>query len=207
MGNKDRKYISAVPPCLPVTRPLCNGANTPSARNAGNASADTQGMLPFPSALGGPFAAPLFAPLSAAGTLCGCAAQFYFRFLGLDIVTLFNYSFVRLSRTFFRHRWKRLPTAHLHARIEKINWCLSFRYAPHQKPPLCKGRCQPNRLTEGLLQQAATNSHWFSAKTQHPLHNPPVRNRRFLTAPFTQGGLGCGAELRDKLQATSKNPV
>ena len=48
MGNKDRKYISAVPPCLPVTRPLCNGANTPSARNAGNASVDTQGYSPFP---------------------------------------------------------------------------------------------------------------------------------------------------------------
>ena len=32
------------------------------------------------------------------------------------------------------------------------NWDLSFRYAPHPKPPLCKGRCQPNRLTEGLTQ-------------------------------------------------------
>ena len=32
--------------------------------NAGNASKDTQ-EVPFPSALGGPFAAPLFAPLSA----------------------------------------------------------------------------------------------------------------------------------------------
>ena len=48
IGNKDRKYISAVPPCLPVTRPLCNGANTPSALNAGNASVDTQGYSPFP---------------------------------------------------------------------------------------------------------------------------------------------------------------
>ena len=65
-------------------------------------------LSPFPSALGGPFAAPLFAPLSAAGTLCGCAAQFYFRFHGLLMVTLFNYRFVCLSRTFFRQLWKRL---------------------------------------------------------------------------------------------------
>ena len=64
---------------------------------------------PFPSALGGPFAAPLFAPLSAAGTLCGCAAQFYFRLKGLLVVTLFNYTYVRLSRTFFHMAWKRLP--------------------------------------------------------------------------------------------------
>ena len=98
-------------------RPLCNGANTPSALNAGMTSVDTGGVNPFPSALGGPFAAPLFAPLSAAGTLCGCAAQFYFRFLGLDIVTLFNYSFVRLSRTFFRRWWKRLRKMLLRVKI------------------------------------------------------------------------------------------
>ena len=63
---------------------------------------------PFPSALDGPFAAPLFAPLSATGTLCGCAAQFYFRLNGFLIVTLFNYTIVLLSRTFFHHGWKRL---------------------------------------------------------------------------------------------------
>ena len=32
------------------------------------------------------------------------------------------------------------------------------------------------------------------------LHNPPVKNQRFLTAPFTQGGLGCGTQLKDKLK-------
>ena len=31
---------------------------------------------PVPSALGGPFAAPLFTPLSAPGALCGCACSF-----------------------------------------------------------------------------------------------------------------------------------
>ena len=51
-GNKDRKYISAVPPCLPVSRPLCNGANTPFTLNAGITSADTGGrtLFPLPSA-------------------------------------------------------------------------------------------------------------------------------------------------------------
>ena len=39
-------------------------------------------VTPFPPALGGPFTAPLFAPLSAPGTLCGCALQFYFRLNG-----------------------------------------------------------------------------------------------------------------------------
>ena len=40
--------------------------------NGGKSSEDTEATL-VPSALGGPFAAPLFAPLSAPGTLCGCA--------------------------------------------------------------------------------------------------------------------------------------
>jgi len=33
-------------------------------------------LPPVPPALDGPFAAPLFAPLSAPGTLCGCAGSF-----------------------------------------------------------------------------------------------------------------------------------
>ena len=53
--------------------------------NAGNASEDTGGERPFPTALCGPFAAPLFAPLSAPGTLCGCALQLYSRIDGFDI--------------------------------------------------------------------------------------------------------------------------
>ena len=86
---------------------------------------------PFPSALGGPFAAPLFAPLSAAGTLCGCAAQFYFRFRGLFIVTLFNYTIVRLSRTFFRQQWKRLPLGFRCGRMKSnssLSLCFDFEY-------------------------------------------------------------------------------
>ena len=109
MGNKDRKYISAVPPCLPEIPTTL--ATVPTHRLPLTQAIRQQilGENPFPSALGGPFAAPLFAPLSAAGTLCGCAAQFYFRFLGFYIVTLFNYTIVFLSRTFFHMAWKRLP--------------------------------------------------------------------------------------------------
>ena len=86
---------------------------------------------------------------------------------------------------------------------DETNCSLAFRYAPHQKPPLCKGRCQPNRLTEGLLRQAATNSHWFSAKTQYPPHNPSVKTgseEPVLPAPFTQGSLG-----RCRASATNRN--
>ena len=60
---------------------------------------------PFPPALSGPFAAPLFAPLSAPGTLCGCALQFYFRLNGFGIkLCLLYYRCVCLSRTNFRQR-------------------------------------------------------------------------------------------------------
>ena len=41
------EIASAVPPCLPETRPPHDSANTPSAFNAGNTSADTQ-VFPFP---------------------------------------------------------------------------------------------------------------------------------------------------------------
>ena len=84
-------------------RPLCNGANTPSALNAGTTSSDTRGDCPFPPALGGPFAAPLFAPISASGTLCGCADSFTSASLVWCNIWLqsFNHASVRLSRTIF----------------------------------------------------------------------------------------------------------
>ena len=77
-----KTLLSAVPPCLPV-KPTAHPAPTrrvPS--NAGNASEDTQDS-PFPSALGGPFAAPLFAPLSAMGNSLWMRLQLYFRVCGL----------------------------------------------------------------------------------------------------------------------------
>ena len=122
--NKDRKYnfcgttLFAGKPATSITVPTHRLPLTQAIRQ------QILRRIPFPSALGGPFAAPLFAPLSAAGTLCGCAAQFYFRFCGLNIVTLFNYRFVFLSRTFFHELWKWLPSAMDCDRI-KSNFSLS----------------------------------------------------------------------------------
>lgn len=42
--------------------------------NGGKSSEDTKAAL-VPSALGGPFAAPLFTPLPPTGALCGCACS------------------------------------------------------------------------------------------------------------------------------------
>ena len=56
---------------------------------------------PVPTALGGPFAAPLFAPFSATGTLCGCAAQLYSRFCGLTYVMLVIHEMCAFVKNFF----------------------------------------------------------------------------------------------------------
>ena len=65
---------------------------------------------PVLPALCGPFAAPLFAPLSAPGTLCGCALQLYFRFIGFMQyrLTPLNHKCVPLSSTIF-HPWRAVP--------------------------------------------------------------------------------------------------
>ena len=103
-GTRTENTISAVPPCLPV-KPTAHPAPTrrvPS--NAGNASEDTQDS-PFPSALGGPFAAPLFAPLSALGNSLWMRLQLYFRVFGfLFKLCLLNTKSVFLSSTFFHTR-------------------------------------------------------------------------------------------------------
>ena len=76
------------------------------------------GVAPFPPALSGPFAAPLFAPLSAPGTLCGCAMQLYFRFNGLwyDALRSLNYTFGPLSSTFF------FPFQSMHRAGSVLSW-------------------------------------------------------------------------------------
>ena len=88
------------------TRPLIPAPTRRLPVNAGNASADTEGSRPVLPALCGPFAAPLFAPLSAPGTLCGCAMQLYFRFIGFMQyrLTPLNHKWVPLSSTIFHHR-------------------------------------------------------------------------------------------------------
>ena len=83
--SKDRKDFSAVPPCLPLSRPLIPVPTHRLPHNADNASKILR-PKPVPSALCGPFAAPLHAPLSAPGTLCGGDKQLYFRFVGLKYV-------------------------------------------------------------------------------------------------------------------------
>ena len=91
-------------------RPLTPAPTRRLPVNAGNASADTEGSRPVLPALCGPFAAPLFAPLSAPGTLCGCALQLYFRFIGFMQyrLTPLNHKCVPLSSTIF-HPWRAVP--------------------------------------------------------------------------------------------------
>ena len=91
--------------------------------------------IPFPRALGGPFAAPLFAPISAPGTLCGCAGSFTSASLVSYGFTSLNYISVRLSRTFFRHRWNGLSFWRVCDKIEKIsNWSLSHSLSHYVIP-------------------------------------------------------------------------
>ena len=61
------------------------------------------------------------------------------------------------------------------------------------KPPLCKGRCQPSRLTEGLKR---SSEYVKSAEEQKVLlHNPPVKNQRFLPVACGQPCRGSGCPL------------
>ena len=83
-GARTENTFSAVPPCLPLSRPLIPVPTHRLPHNAGIAS-KILGPKPVPFALCGPFAAPLHAPLSAPGTLCGGDKQLYFRFVGFKI--------------------------------------------------------------------------------------------------------------------------
>ena len=83
MGNKDRKGISAVPPCLQdVLLPLIPVPTHRLPVNAGNASIDTEGSLLVPLALGGPFTGSLFAPLSAVRNSLWMRLRLYPRLCG-----------------------------------------------------------------------------------------------------------------------------
>ena len=55
--------------------------------------------------------------------------------------------------------------------------------------PVCKGRCQPNRLTEGLT-QAVTATCCVGKRdyTKQPLSQ---KSNRFLPAPLTRGAFFC----------------
>ena len=100
-GTRTENTISAVPPCLPEIRPLCRRQHAACLLTL----AMRQKILrisPFPPALGGPFAAPLFASLSAMGNSLWMRLQLYFRVFGfLFKLCLLNTKSVFLSRTFF----------------------------------------------------------------------------------------------------------
>ena len=78
---RTNKYLSAVPPCLPKNghSRLCQHTACPVT------GATRQKILrrsPVPSALGGPFAAPLFTPFSATWGSLWMRLQRYFRLNG-----------------------------------------------------------------------------------------------------------------------------
>ena len=63
------------------------------------------GKKPFPPALSGPFAAPLFTPFPATGALCGCAhdvisASTVYNGISLSVL---NNTFARLSSPFLKN--------------------------------------------------------------------------------------------------------
>ena len=73
---------------------------------------------------------------------------------------------------------------------------------------MCKGRWPGERRVGGIVAEKVSYSPQITAKSYHLPHNPPVRNQRFLTAPFTQGGL-CGFAantLNNNLPPHSKTP-
>ena len=87
MGTRTENTFSAVPPCLPEIRPL----STMPTHRLPLTQALRQQILrvtPFPSALGGPFAAPLFAPLSAVQNSLWMRLQLYFRLYGFGVIGL-----------------------------------------------------------------------------------------------------------------------
>ena len=65
--------------------------------------------------------------------------------------------------------------------------------------PLCKGSCQPKRLTEGLSQNAQPSGDQTVSTTQSTLAGQPLRHS--VPPPLTQG------RQRNMLRATSTYTV
>ena len=95
-----KKQFSAVPPCLPEIRPLCTAPTRRLPVNAGNASEDTLVThFPLPSAA---HLLPRFSLCSQlCRTLCGCALQLYFRFVGFNLCYAIYTSFVYVCQELF----------------------------------------------------------------------------------------------------------
>ena len=65
----------------------------------------------------------------------------------------------------------------------------SEMFAVRQSLPCVKGGGTAQAVTEGLIQRKVVLFYIIPVKSQLLPHNPPVKNQRFLPAPFTQGGL------------------
>ena len=112
-GTRTEKTISAVPPCLPEIRPLCTAPTRRLPVNAGNASEDTLVThFPLPSAA---HLLPRFSLRSQlCRTLCGCALQLYFRFVGFNLCYAIYTSFVYVCQELF-FAWRGLLRVSLNA--------------------------------------------------------------------------------------------
>ena len=99
-GTRTENTISAVPPCLPEIRPLCTAPTRRLPVNAGNASEDTLVThFPLPSAA---HLLPRFSLCSQlCRTLCGCALQLYFRFVGFNLCYALYTPFVYVCQELF----------------------------------------------------------------------------------------------------------
>ena len=103
-GNKDRKSISAVPPCLLISQPLCPVPTHRLPVNAGIASEDTlpSGISHCPRRPIVPNRLSLRSQLC--GTLCGCASGFTPASKVYTMLCSLYLRCVRLSRTILRLR-------------------------------------------------------------------------------------------------------
>ena len=105
-GTRTELTNSAVPPCLPFAKTTAlHGANTPPATSRRHCVRGYLGTPVLP-ALGGPFAAPLFAPLSALRDSLWMRWQLYFRFFGLpfELGTFIHQKSPFVKNFFPRHK-------------------------------------------------------------------------------------------------------
>ena len=115
--EQGQKINSAVPPCLPVSRPL---STVPTHRPPLTQAIRQRILwLPISPCPRRPICCSAFrSDLSLRNSLW-MRWQFYFRVVGLSLINTLNYKTVRLSRTFFRHRRNGLPKRPVHGRIRK----------------------------------------------------------------------------------------
>ena len=87
-----------------------------------------------------------------------------------------------------------------------INCSLAFRYAPHQKPPLCKGRCLPERADGGIAAESGNDFALVfgenATSTAQSLSQNRFRRAGFASSLYTREPWGAAApqQLPDKLQ-------